>query len=209
MLFPPICQGCGARGRWLCDYCLASVEFWPNPVPLKLPKTNLKAAFAATYFLPPISTLIKAYKYKPYPDLGDWLGEWLFEVVSLPPITCITWVPLHPTKLKTRGFNQTKKIAKALAKKLNLPCLELCLKTQATAPQASITDKTERLTHLAESFTLAPAWQKPEHQAWLQQQKILIVDDVITTGSTLSALAELLAKIGCSEIYGLAVAHGQ
>jgi predicted amidophosphoribosyltransferase len=165
--------------------------------------------FATTYFLPPISTLIKAYKYKPYPDLGAWIGEWLYEVISLPEITCITWVPLHSTKLKARGFNQTEKIAKALAKKLNLPCLELCLKTQATAPQATITDKTERLTHPAESFMLAPTWQKPDHQAWLKQQKILIVDDVITTGATLSAVAEPLAKIGCSEIYGLAVAHGQ
>lgn len=178
-------------------------------MPLKLPQTHLQAAFAATYFLPPISNLIKAYKYKPYPDLGSWLGEWLYEVVSLPPIDVVTWVPLHSTKLKARGFNQTEKIAKAFARKMQLPCLELCLKTQETAPQATITDKTERLTHLENSFVLAPNWQNPDQQNWLKNQKILIVDDVITTGATLSAMAEPLAKAECPTIYGLAVAHGQ
>lgn len=178
-------------------------------MPLKISPSSLTAIYAACYFLPPISTLIKAYKYKPYPDLGPWLGNWLYEVVNLPPVTCITWIPLHPTKLKIRGFNQTELIARTLAKKMKLPVMELCIKTRVTAPQASVTDKAARLSHLENSFSLAPNWHNQDKLSWLKTQTILIIDDVVTTGATLSAVAEPLAKVGCSQIYGLAVAHGQ
>lgn len=208
-IFPPICQGCGKVGGWLCKFCLANVEFYPNPLNLDKSLIALTTAQAITYLQSPMRELITALKYKKYPEIGRWLGGWALEVIQPPEVDFISWVPLHSDKQNWRGFNQSEVIARALASQLRLPCGNLIHKVTATSPQAQVLDKNLRLTHLNEVFQLSPLFQKPENLAWLKHQKILLIDDVITTGATLNAVALQLKTAGSIEIHGLAIAHGQ
>ncbi|HCC84315.1 MAG TPA: hypothetical protein DEP87_01400 [Candidatus Pacebacteria bacterium] len=208
-LYPPICQGCGWPGQWLCNHCLAAVEFYPNPVVFDSALDQKIPVVAAGYFQPPLSRCIKALKYKGVQDIGTWLGQWLAEVAPVPEIDLITWVPLHPDKLKVRGFNQTELIARSLAQTLKLPAAAICEKLIATTPQAQVTNKLSRLHHLDGSFAVTSQWQKPKNLIWLKQQRILIVDDVITTGATLNCLGQLLISLDIIKVSALAVAHGQ
>jgi len=208
-IFPPICQACGKVGAWLCEFCLADIEFFPNPIKLDASLMALNGAQAITYLQSPMRELIKALKYKKYPAIGQWLGEWVLDVIRPPPVDFISWVPLHATKQKWRGFNQSEIIARALAKKLALPCGNLIQKIAATSPQAQVLNKETRLTHLNEMFQLTPMFNKSENLTWLKTKRILLIDDVITTGSTLNAVSLPLKTAGCLEVHGLAIAHGQ
>jgi ComF family protein len=203
LLFPPICQGCGKIGQWCCWYCLGQIEFFPNPISLaSLTNPAIDVAYSAGFFQPPLKKLLLALKYQGVEDIAAWLGEWLYEVLTIPPVDLVTAVPLHPIKYRERGYNQAELIAICLAKKLRRPYKELLIKTQATESQASITDKTSRLSRLNGLFQLKTNYS-------LLQQRVLLVDDVITTGATLNAAAEPLKTAGAAAVFGLTVAHGK
>jgi ComF family protein len=208
-LFPPICQGCGKIGQWCCTGCLAKIEFYPNPVATTLTEPAIDQILAATYFQPPISHIIKSLKYRDVRDLGQWLGQWLYEVVPIPIVDYLSAIPLHPSKQALRGYNQTELIAQSLAAYLRVPYLPVLIKTQATQAQATVTDKAERLRHLAGTFSIRPEFNQNVFVDRLKGSHILLIDDVVTTGATLDAAASVLKQIGARQVTGLAVAHGQ
>jgi competence protein ComFC len=208
-LFPPICQGCGSIGQWVCDHCLEQIEFYPNPVVTTLTESAFDQILAATYFQPPMSKVIKALKYRGVKDVGTWLGSWLYEVAPIPIVDYVTAIPLHASKKTLRGYNQAELIAKSLAQQLQVQYLPLLVKTQATQAQATITDKTQRLHQLDGIFSLEPAFSLPIYIEKLKSSHVLLVDDVVTTGATLNAAAGVLKEIGVGKVTGLAVAHGQ
>lgn len=115
--------------------------------------------------------------------------------------TTLLPVPLASKRLRSRGFNQAEELAKGLAQArgYNLDCL--IQRTRHTAPQATLSGS-DRLTNIKEAFALAPG------RGSLIGKNFLIVDDVITTGSTCEALARLLKKHGASSVWALAIAFG-
>lgn len=122
---------------------------------------------------------------------------------SLPTCDLITSVPLHRSRQRQRGYNQAAEIAKSLAKLLSIPYQELLIRTKATQAQTSTRSKTERAQNLSGAFSLAhPASN-------LKNCKVLIVDDVYTTGATLAACAGALATAQPQEIHAATLAIKQ
>ncbi len=151
-----------------------------------------KAVFLYTF---PIDAMMLRYKYGNSLNLGDTFGEFLAEKVNaedcLKNIDLIIPMPMHPQRLKDRGFNQALEIAKVLCKnhKEKLDYKSVTRQT-LTPPQASLPLK-ERVKNIKGAFKV---------NADLGGQRIAIVDDVMTTGASLNELAKTLKKAGAAHV---------
>ena len=108
-------------------------------------------------------------------------------------------VPLHPTKQRERGFNQAAVLAQALSKRTSLPVGKALRRVRYTKTQTAF-DRAERMQNLRHAFCLRP-------RADVQGLRVLLVDDVLTTGSTLSECARVLKKAGASSVYAATAAR--
>lgn len=145
----------------------------------------------------PISNLILNLKFQHTLVNARLLGELLAEEIHnnwylkkpLPEV--IIPVPLHPTRLKERGFNQALEIARPIARRLHLPIdYTSCVRSQPTLPQATLHPK-ERKRNIKNAFQIV----KP-----CSYQHIVLIDDVITTGHTIRELAITFKKAGVQQI---------
>lgn len=114
-------------------------------------------------------------------------------------------VPLHPRKLRKRGYNQAEVIAKPIAKACSLPYIDLLLRSKNTLPQKELSDK-ERLKNVQSAFTINKRVLKG---LAFPIERLLLVDDIYTTGSTIETCTELLLQYGVKEVYFLTLCIGK
>lgn len=113
-------------------------------------------------------------------------------------------VPLHYTRIKKRGYNQSEEIAKEISKKRGLPVLKnLLLRTRETTPQSTL-QKEARLLNIKNAFGI----NKFSNYRKLAGKKFVVVDDVFTTGSTINECAKVLHALEPSSIKAVTVARG-
>ena len=109
--------------------------------------------------------------------------------------------PIGKKRLKWRGFNHTEEIAKVLSAALSIPIhTDLLQRTKNTPPQIALT-KEERIRNMQDVFQV-------QNREQLQGKKILLLDDVFTTGATLQEAARALKKAGAHQVFGIVVARG-
>ncbi|MFZ5376397.1 MAG: ComF family protein [Patescibacteria group bacterium] len=201
LFFPPACVGCGKINQILCPRCYSKIDFYPLPIQLNFEDKFLDDLTVCAYFLPPISNLIKTMKYQQFMAIGPWLGELLFLSSNCPDIDFIVPIPMHQKKQKIRGFNQAEEICYRFAELRNKTILPALIKKHHFAAQASISSKTERKKRANEFFALSNQITLP-----LTGKRILLIDDVCTTGSTLNEAAKTLKLAGARWVGGLVVA---
>ena len=197
LFFPPLCAGCKApldeAQALVCDTCLAALERTEHATKRgnkleqmfsDIPKVVQCIAFCYYKHDSVIRQIIHCMKYDNMPQLGRWLGklsateilrdnpEWFKEVDVIVP------VPLHPRKLRQRGYNQSEEIARAVGEVIGKPVNTACLKK--VRANESQTHKTieERRENTRNVFVL-------EHGEQLRGKRVLLIDDIATTGSTL------------------------
>lgn len=204
LLFPKICVGCGGEGRWFCLECLDRVRDRTEPLgktPDLLLETGLSGVFAAfSYDEPVIREAIQLLKYQGVWEVAQPLGEllalYLSSYLSVIDLACLP-VPLHSSRQLERGFNQAELIAQQLPCRLLKNTIVRC---RSGPPQASL-DGQQRRANVSGVYMV----RQPE---LLRGQDILIVDDVITTGSTVSEIARLAKTAGARSVWAAAVAQG-
>ncbi|HSD60161.1 MAG TPA: ComF family protein [Burkholderiales bacterium] len=181
----PICAAPSA-GKAVCGTCLAE-----QPV--------FQHSCAALLYEFPVDALIQAFKYRGDLPLGDTLGTLLQDALAVEPRPdAIIPMPLHPARLRERGFNQALELARRVGQALQLPVLvRACVRVRDTPPQASLPWK-ERSSNIRGAFAC---------EADLAGKRVAIVDDVMTTGHTLNELAAALKRAGAAEVYCWVVAR--
>jgi ComF family protein len=142
-------------------------------------------------------------KYKHLKALATPLGELLNEYLSSHPlkgeVLVLVPVPLHPKRLRERGYNQASLLAQELGKLTGLPVVEdMLIRVQDSVPQARTKSAVERRHNVQGVFTCPKS---------LKGKQILLVDDVCTTGATLDACAIALKAAGVGSVWGLTVAR--
>lgn len=226
LLFPIACVGCGRYERgWLCADCQTAIGT-SHPRCLVcgksaptgrtcsacLRKTPLTGVIAVgPYRDPVLQTAIKALKFHGVRELAHVLGELLARRVvaaglgtapATPPL--LVPLPLHRRRERARGFNQARLLAEAVAARLHLPVADLLLRTRATSPQTSILESpAARRRNVASAFTL----RQPNAQLPMPT-RVVLIDDVLTTGATLTEAAGVLREAGAPEIWAAVVARG-
>jgi competence protein ComFC len=178
-LEPPWCRRCGRPSRVSVDRCR---DCPPAPI------ASARAAFA---YRGPAKAAVHRLKFSGWRGVGEALAA-AVAALGPPPADAVTWVPLASRRRAERGFDQARVLARALARELDLPAVAFVRRTKATAPQARRT-REERLEAMRGAFTCIP--QKPV------PSRLLLVDDVLTTGATASACAGALVQGGAREIH--------
>ncbi|ARB92218.1 amidophosphoribosyltransferase [Legionella longbeachae] len=174
-----------------CAYPLPDTQFLVCGHCIKNPP-SFDRAFIKYTFEEPLRTLLHQFKYHNGLYLTSFLSYLIFKSLSsqveMP--QCLIPVPMHPQRIKRRGFNQAAILARSLAKKFKLPCdLFSCQKTLNTKPQAGLDEK-QRKINLRSAFVT--------HQ--LPYQHVAIIDDLLTTGNTANELAYTLKKSGVKQV---------
>lgn len=162
-------------------------------------------AFTQTWSLfsyqSPLKEAITLFKYRGKPSFSTHLIQAMVPALPiLPDLDVLMAVPLHPQRLREREYNQSLLLAHRLSQHLHIPLLVSCLiRIRPTAPQTSLSRK-ERLTNLRRAF-------KVDDPSLITGQRILLIDDVYTTGTTLHECAKTLRKAGSGPVYGLTLAR--
>jgi len=138
--------------------------------------------------------LLQQLKFHQKLHLATLLGELLADGLKgreEPLPECLLPVPLHPQRLRERGYNQALELARVLSSRLNIPLeTTICMRQRETAPQTALDGK-ERRRNLRGAFTVREV-TLPRH--------IAIIDDVVTTGTTVSELASTLRRSGVERV---------
>jgi len=121
-------------------------------------------------------------------ELGSWLGEELSQVYDYQNIDYVIPVPLHPKRLKERGYNQVEKFGQEIAKRIRAEYLNSVLKKNSYNKKQSKHGRFSRWENTSETFGI-------HNQSLLINKHILIVDDIVTTGATLEACINVLKDI--------------
>jgi len=173
----------------------------------------LDSLIAACRYAGVIKSVIKQMKFHSVKVAGTWCGQMLYYTTNqlsyLHPTPqsssfIVTSIPLHSKRQRVRGFNQAEKIAKAYATLSNFSYQPLLKRTINSAPQAQLRAKSDREHHLTDHFVINPSHQ-PKNAT---SSSIILIDDVVTTGSTLNECARVLKSAGYTHVHGLTVAHG-
>lgn len=164
----------------------------------------MNSVIAAMQYTGPTRHLIASLKYEGVYQVAEVCAKLIYYSAAIPVHDLIVPVPLHPNRLFRRGFNQAEAVATELGKLTSAPCLDALQRTRHLAPQAQVKDRQERLTRLGGSFVVDVTYREQLNAA----TSILLVDDVFTTGATLSACAEALQTHTSAAIHGLTIAHG-
>lgn len=207
-LFPPRCPICRAYveevGEW-CDGCLAKTAR-PHRLPLTVPMLDaISEAWAVSCYHGGTRDLVRALKYRGQRSVLSYIRTLLTRAAADKNITRILAavdlavpVPLHAKKEKERGFNQTELIFECLLAEQNIKLVKVLERIRPTQPMYQLT-AAERAANLKGAFALKPA-------ADVRGKNILLLDDILTTGSTLYECARILKKAGAVKIYVLVLA---
>lgn len=222
ILFPKFCFNCDREGSYLCKDCQSILEISqyryclckePKRLPRggKCPRCQSKKLSGLYFALPYqnllVKKLIQKFKYNPFiKELAKPLASLIithFQFLDNKPNLSnfiLIPVPLNEKRLKWRGFNQATEISKELSKILEIPLVLNCLlKIKETLPQVKLTAEA-RKENVRGTFSC-------QNQKEILGKKILLVDDIYTTGSTMEEAARVLKKSGAREIWGLVVAR--
>lgn len=181
----PICALPAPAGS-VCGECLKQPPPFDHTV----------AAFSYRF---PVDKLVQALKFREHLMLADYLGDALAQRIATHP-DCIVGLPLHPARLRERGFNQSLLLARHISHQLRIPLLpDACERVRNTPPQSGLPWK-ERGKNMRQAFAC-------QHDAAVRGKHVAIVDDVMTTGASIGELARALKLAGASEVSAWVVAR--
>ncbi len=206
LLFPDRCAGCTLSGTALCELCVRKLRTAERET-----ARGIVAAF--DYRDPIIRQVLWQLKYYRRSHLGPIVGTLLYETLieevselrifaSGRPILVIP-VPLSKKRRKERGYNQAEHIARGFCESggANFElCTDAVVKIKDTAPQARIANRTKRLANIRGAYHVI-------HPEKIRGRTIIVMDDITTTGGTITEIMNILKSSGARKAIGFAVAH--
>ena len=186
--------------------------------PICKTRYSIDGAFTSISYKGIVKKLVYQFKYKPFVSnlcniLVDLMYEGLIQkeqfikIIEQLSIEAIVFVPipLYKSRLKRRGYNQAQLLAEGLSKKLNIPTVDMLLRVKNTRSQVGL-ERKKRIENISGAFSVnfnIPAFAK----ASAGEANIFLVDDVLTTGSTLLEAARVLKRNGIKKVWGIALAR--
>lgn len=175
--------------------------------------------------------LIYNFKYKPYlSDLEKILCDLFYEGLIqseqfqriLKEDCVLVPIPLHPRKLRERGYNQAEILAKNLGKRFNIQVINFLKRVRATQTQVNL-KREDRKENIKGAFELSNSFRATKLQSFKESDnfatlklwnfeainQIILIDDVITSGATMLEAANVLKRAGVKKVWGIALAHGK
>ena len=215
--FPRRCVGCGRIGCFLCSECLGKL---PRLLPPFCPKCGKPQASGIVCpdcrrrqaeidgirspfrFDGLIREAVHQLKYQNLRAIAPFLAELLADYLELSPLPgeVLVCVPLHPRRLRERGYNQSSLLARELGRRIDLLVIEDCLiRVKQAQPQVRAVNVEERRRNVADAFMC--------RDERVSGKQIILIDDVCTSGATLESCAVALKSKGATSVWGLTLAR--
>ncbi|MEY2487644.1 MAG: hypothetical protein QOH39_3292 [Verrucomicrobiota bacterium] len=226
LFYPPVCAGCSAHvgsNVYLCDVCQAKAQRIVAPFCQKCSepffgaidgsftcgncahqKLHFEAAAAAYLSRGIVRQLVHEFKYGKKIHLRYVIAEWLYAALEDPrlqgrPFDILVPVPLHPARQRDRGFNQAALLADLVSQRASLPVKAVLERVRYTTTQTAF-DRAKRMENLHDAFRL-------RKKGDVRGLRVLLIDDILTTGSTLSECARVLKHAGAASVYAATAAR--
>lgn len=191
MLIPTTCPVCGATGPAPCDRCAAELR----RAPALPPPPGVDGCAALLAYDGAGRELVARLKYRNARSSVRFLARGMAALASLDqPVDVVTWAPTTPARLRARGFDQAEVLARAVARRLGVPTRRLL--GRGPGPAQTGRDAVARYE--------GPAFVA---RRGLRGERILLVDDVVTTGATVAAAARALRHAGAGDVHVVAAAR--
>jgi ComF family protein len=215
--FPRRCVGCGRLGGFFCPECLGNISRLLPPLCPNCGKpqasgivcpdcwqrqTEIDGIRSLFRFDGIIREAIHQLKYRNLKAISPCLAELLADYLRSNPLPgeALICVPLHPRRLRERGYNQSNLLARGLSERINLTVIENCLiRVKQTQPQVRAADVEERRRNVDDAFMC--------RDERVNGRQIIIIDDVCTSGATLESCAVALKNKGATSVWGLTLAR--
>jgi len=215
LLLPPHCVVCARQGAWFCEACIQQIQPLPEPKcshcgrPLLQPGLCRRCRIERSYLLSidscsahrqPLRKVIHEFKYGGMAVLSEPLAGLMALTWASRHLQCdrIIPVPLHPARVRERGYNQSTLLARALSRHLHIIVDEKTLVRVRNTPAQVGLSRQERRQNMDGAFCCSSV---------LEGSAVLLVDDVCTTGATLEACARVLLDAGAASVRALTVAR--
>ena len=227
LLFPINCLECNQEGKFICSSCFEKIPVNEKEVEFNKDSDLDKLIIASDYSYTLVKQAIHRYKYDFVKELANPLGQLMVKKLNQENIknSILIPIPLHPKRLRWRGFNQAELLAQVISKELNIPVINnLLIRTKHTQPQAKIENAQQRKENIKQAFGLNPqeVWHnqvgtfetkvpldRPDlYLNNLSNKTLILIDDISTTGATLKECAKILKSLKPKEIFGLVIAKG-
>ncbi len=192
-VLPPRCSLCGVEGTFLCDTCLEGIP----DLALDTQETRARSLWSMEG---PARNLVHQFKYRGLRALARPLGLEMAGLVRKWDIDVdlVTHVPLHRSRLRRRGYDQARELAEVVGEEMHLPFVTALVRTGKRSSQVETGTRGQRMRNVQHAFHV-PAGSE------LTGMRVLLVDDVTTTGATLTSASEALRGAGAERIFGVTV----
>ncbi|ACL74478.1 phosphoribosyltransferase [Ruminiclostridium cellulolyticum H10] len=210
--FPPRCALCNAILKagvaiYICEKCAGEIGYYKNSVtPLNLPvgiQNYCDGILCVGRYSDSLKEALRRFKFSNKPSYYRTFGRLLALKVENTEqkvrFDIIVPVPLYKSKEKTRGYNQAELMAGQVSKILNVPCEKRLLNKTFETKSQSILKKNERLLNLQDAFVAI-------NQRMIVNKNILLIDDILTTGSTVNQCCKALKEAGAGKVIAGVVA---
>jgi ComF family protein len=215
VLFPPVCAGCRrlvAEPGTLCGACWTKLRFLEKPwcPVMGTPFAHdmgegflsaeaianpppFERARAAVVYSDIARQMVQALKYNDRTDLAPWMARWMLRAGAelVADAEMVVPVPLHWRRFLSRRFNQSAELARAVARLTDLPFAPQAAERRRPTPQQVGLNAAAREENVRGAFRVPP-----EHEIEIAGRRVLVIDDVYTTGATVSAMAKALKRAG-------------
>lgn len=211
VVFPKVCVGCAREGQYICENCRKklivpepmcpmcckpSLNGWTHPRCKRV--DGMEGLWVGLPYRGLVQDCLKKVKYR-----RAWeIIEYLYRLCEFPEMEgAITSIPMWREKERERGFNQAEIVAQLLAKNYEIPHRVMLERIRETKPMFGL-KKEERRENVEGAFKLMT-----QYTSVPIQQRVILVDDVWTTGATMRECARVLKKWGAGEVWGMALAR--
>ncbi len=207
LLYPPKCPFCGRvleRGEegW-CASCQQELP-WTEPGDVKAVEF-CDACLSPLWYKDGVREGMRRYKFEGGQGHAELFGRLMaqcFQDRWEKPIDLITWAPLHPKRKRERGYDQAELLARRVGELTGLPVESALEKTRATAVQSQTGENEARKANVEGAYRALPELD-------LMGKRIVLIDDVATSGATLAECASALRKAGADSVVGLTFARAR
>lgn len=205
LLFPPKCPFCqrllhDPRAP-LCPNCQASLP-WLTGRAGERRVDFTQGCWSPLAYQAQVREAVQRYKFAPAPAYGRPFGLLMAQCARDQGVEAelVTWAPLSKKRRRKRGFDQGELLARTVGECLALPVLPMLEKSRHTVPQSSLPDGAARRANALGAYSLLPGRR-------IEGGRVLLVDDVVTSGATLSECARLLCQGGAKQVLCLTLAQ--
>ena len=203
LLFPRRCVFCHRLTQDDADICMLCRQ--------KLPYTGdaskqsfpgLTACYSPLYYVDSVRASLLRFKFGGLMHYAETYGQFLIKCIDENQISCdsITWVPVSRRRLRQRGYDQARLLAEEIAKRKGYICEAMLRKKRHNRAQSTAGSAEKRRQNVKDVFEILP-------DAEVRGKTVLLIDDIVTTGATLSECAGVLRRAGASKVIALTLAR--